>query len=379
MKILILSSNLSNEAGGYSQSSFILRDSLEKFKKNETFLFGFWISKFFNLDFKLTDKINIFSNNFLNIFPFSFHFFKKITSIKPDIIEVQGLWNSASIFSYIYHKITSTPYIITPRGMLEPWALKKSFFKKLLFHTIFGQFFFKNSSCIKATSFLEAKNIRNLFKKVKIVIIPNAVEIPKLKMTFKNKKKKFKLLFFGRYDEKKGISELLNAWFYLQKKHTNWELIFYGYDNKYKKQMQNLSNSLGLKRVQWNIFANAKDRKKIYTSSDLFVLPTHSENFGLVIAESLVHGLPVITTQNTPWLDINKKKCGWCIKLTIKKLVETMDHAMKLSAKERFLMGQRGRRWIVNDFNSEVLAAKTQRVYEWILKKKPKPKGIVFN
>ena len=84
--------------------------------------------------------------------------------------------------------------------------------------------------------------------------------------------------------------------------------------------MQNLSNSLGLKRVQWNIFANAKDRKKIYTSSDLFVLPTHSENFGLVIAESLVHGLPVITTQNTPWLDINKKKCGWCIKLTIKKL-----------------------------------------------------------
>ena len=133
MKILILSSNLSNEAGGYAESSFLLRERLEIIKNNQAYLFGFWRSKLVSLNYKLSDKINIFNAGFVKKFPFSFLYLKKMFLLKPQIIDIQGLWASSSIFNLIYHKLTSTPYIVTPRGMLEKWALKQSYFKKKIF------------------------------------------------------------------------------------------------------------------------------------------------------------------------------------------------------------------------------------------------------
>ena len=75
MKILILSSNLSNEAGGYSILFFIER----KIRKNTKTCLSFWILeiKMFSLNYKLVDKINIFSPGFIKIFPFSISYFKK--------------------------------------------------------------------------------------------------------------------------------------------------------------------------------------------------------------------------------------------------------------------------------------------------------------
>ena len=102
MKILILSSNLSNEAGGYSESSFLLRERLERIQKNDVYLFGFWKSKMFSLNYKLVDKINIFSPGFIKIFPFSISYFKKMKIIKPDIIDAQGLWSSSTVFNLFF-------------------------------------------------------------------------------------------------------------------------------------------------------------------------------------------------------------------------------------------------------------------------------------
>lgn len=132
MKIAILGSNLSPEAGGYSESSFLLHKALDK-GKNQVFLLGYWTSNSLILVYKLVYKINLFNSIFLKIFPFSFSFYKKIKIIKPDIIDVQGLWNSISIFNFFYFRFNSTPYIITPRGMLDNWALKKSYLKKKFF------------------------------------------------------------------------------------------------------------------------------------------------------------------------------------------------------------------------------------------------------
>ena len=381
MKILLLASNVSNESGGYSESSFILRESLEKIKGIKSFLFAFWTSALLDLQFKLSDRINIFSNFFFDIFPFSILYLKKIPIIKPDIIDIQGLWNSAHFFNFIYHIKTSTPYIITPRGMLEPWALKKSFIRKIYFHFIIGYQSFKKASCIRATSLLEAKSIKKIFKKKTVVIIPNAVKIPKLKLKYiqNKKKKKFRLLFLSRMDKKKGIEEILRAWKYLEKKYLDWELLLCGHDNKYKSQMINLASDLKLKKVLWHSYVSGKDKERMYLSSDLFVLPSYSENFGLVVAEALAHGLPVITTKKTPWISLNKNKCGWCVDLTVKKLVQTLENAMELSSKERFLMGKRGRKFVEQNFSSTSVAIKMQKVYKWILKKGPRPSELIFN
>ena len=180
MKILILSSNLSNEAGGYAESSFLLREKLETVKNNEVHLLGFWKSKHLMLNYKLTDKINIFLPGFIKKFPISYLYFKKIFLIKPEVVDIQGIWSSTSIFNLIYHFLSKTPYIVTPRGMLEKWALKQSLIKKKIFYFFIEKFHLNFASYLRATSDLEAKTFKDLgFKRV--ITIPNSIKIPKIK------------------------------------------------------------------------------------------------------------------------------------------------------------------------------------------------------
>ena len=102
-------------------------------KRYKNLFIWFWKSKFLQLNYILNDKINIFLPGFINKFPFSINYFKKILKIKPDIIDIQGLWSSSSVFNLLNHFIFKTPYVVTPRGMLERWALNQSFIKKKIF------------------------------------------------------------------------------------------------------------------------------------------------------------------------------------------------------------------------------------------------------
>ena len=372
MKIVILSSNLSNEAGGYAESSFLLRDRLAKIKGNDVYLFGFWKSKFLKLNYKLTDRINIFHPGFINKFPFSFTYFKKLFILKPQIVDIQGLWSSTSIFNLIYYFYTKTPYIVTPRGMLEKWALKQSYIKKKLFYFSIEKIHLKNAAYLRATSNLEALTFMKLgFKKNKIINISNSIQIPRLKKKLKTKNKKKRLLFLSRLHPKKGLVELLNSWKIIQNKYTDWELLICGYnENNYKKEIIKLIKNLNLQRIILKDFVTGKEKEDVYSSSDLFILLSHSENFGLSIAESLSYRIPVITTTNTPWKKLNKYKCGWCIKLNIKSVTSTLEKAFSLSKKKRLLMGKRGRNWMIKDFSDQSIGIKMHSVYKKILKKK---------
>lgn len=372
MKILILASNLSNEAGGYSESILLQRESLDK-KGYQAFLLGYWVSKSLLFLHTLTYKINLFKSIFFKIYPFSNLYFKKMISIKPDIIDVQGLWNSASVFNFLYFRNNSTPYMITPRGMLEKWALNKSYFKKKFFYHLLEKNNINNAACIRATSLLEAKSIRSLGFKNQIVNIPNAIQVSKFNFKIKKNSKK-KILFLSRLNPKKGIVELLNAWKIIQDKNLDWELVICGHDeNGYKKKILDLSFKLKLKRIVFIEPVYGEKKNALYKSCDLFILLSHSENFGLVIAEALSFGLPVITTINTPWKFLNKKGCGWCIELNKKIIINTMNYAMNLNNKERFEMGKKGRKWIINDYSINVMTTKLCRVYNWILNKGAKP------
>ena len=204
MKILYLSSNISNEAGGYSESSLLLREKLDMLKNNDAYLFGFWKSKNFRLNYILSDKINIFSNGLISKFPFSFSYLKRMFLFRPNLIDVQGLWSSASLFNLIYNKLRPTPYVVTPRGMLEKWALNQSYFKKLIYYHLIEKYHLKNAACLRATSDMEMNTFKKLGFKNKIINIPNSIKIPKikLKIKFKNKKKK-RILFLNRIHKKK--------------------------------------------------------------------------------------------------------------------------------------------------------------------------------
>ena len=353
---------------------------MDQIKNNEAYLFGFWKSKEFKLTYNLSDKIKIFPVGLIKFFPFSFSYLKKMILVKPNLIDVQGLWSSSAIFNLIYNKFKPTPYIVTPRGMLEDWALKQSYFKKAIYYFFIEKYHLRNAVCLRATSKMEMNTFRKLGFKNIIINVFNSIKIPKLNLNKKIKsKKKKRILFLSRIHEKKGISELLNAWKYIFERYADWELVICGYDKDgYKQKMIKLSNKLKLDRVIWKDFVMGKEKDDLFKSSDLFILLSHSENFGLAIAEALSFGLPVITTYNTPWKNLNKYKCGWCIDLKMKKIVKTLETAMSLNNKQKLSMGKRGRAWVIRDFSDQSIGIKMQSVYNWILKKGPMPKKFIF-
>ena len=121
---------------------------------------------------------------------------------------------------------------------------------------------------------------------------------------------------------------MLNSWKLIQKKYTDWELLICGYnENNYREQILKFIKKNNLDRVILKDFVTGKDKKRVYNSSDLFILLSHSENFGLSIAEALSYEIPVITTTNTLGKNLQKYKCGWCLNLDIKIVAKTLEKA----------------------------------------------------
>jgi glycosyltransferase involved in cell wall biosynthesis len=93
-----------------------------------------------------------------------------------------------------------------------------------------------------------------------------------------------------------------------------------------------------------------------YESADLFVLPSYSENFGLVIGEALAAGLPVVTTTATPWTELKEKNCGWCIPPGEKSLKKALTTALQTTKEQRQQMGERGAKWVKEEFQWNAVA-----------------------
>ncbi len=135
------------------------------------------------------------------------------------------------------------------------------------------------------------------------------------------------LLFLSRIHPKKGIPILLRAWRKVERRHPDWELVVAGPDEiGHLSQVRALAGELGLQRVSFPGPAYGDAKAALYRSADLFVLPTHSENFGMAIAEALAYAVPVITTTGAPWAGLEEHGCGWWIELSEGNLVDALRY-----------------------------------------------------
>jgi glycosyltransferase involved in cell wall biosynthesis len=109
------------------------------------------------------------------------------------------------------------------------------------------------------------------------------------------------------------------------------------------------------------------------------LLPSHSENFGIVVAEALASGVPVITTRGTPWRDLIEHRCGWWEEIGASPLAAALEAATALSDDERRAMGQRGRELVERKYSWQRVAADMKAVYAWLLGQGERPDCVLLN
>ena len=113
--------------------------------------------------------------------------------------------------------------------------------------------------------------------------------------------------------------------------------------------------------------------------SDCEVLPTNSENFGMVVAESLACGTPVICSQGAPWKGLLTHNCGWWVPIDEMAFESAMREAMVMSREELATMGAKGREWMRNDFDWNAIGMKAKEAYEWLCGIGDKPECVVLD
>jgi glycosyltransferase involved in cell wall biosynthesis len=264
--------------------------------------------------------------------------------------------------------------------MLEPWALNAGKCKKKLALWLYQNNDLSKAACLHATAQLEADNIRKIGFKNPIAVIPNGIEIPEVQLQGrKNRQGKRTLLFLSRIHYKKGIELLIEAWSRLDKSLRNdWHINIAGNgEEAYVASLQQLIKSKNLETEITIIGPRfGSDKVKEYQQADLFVLPTYSENFGIVIAEALAYGVPVITTKGSPWEELNTCNAGWWIEIGVEPLVQTLKKALQISDFERLKMGQNGRKLVEENYSIETVAKRMRQLYEWILMDGEKPEFV---
>lgn len=373
LRVALLTARMSPAAGGLSESVPGLAHGLDIFDDIETHVLGTQDASNPDAANSWGPRVQAFPVTGFNALQRAPTMAPALVRLAPDLIDVQGLWTWASKVSLDYHRLSGTPYIVTVRGMLDPWARANSAWKKRLFATFAENKHLRGATALRATAEMEAQHFRDYGLRSPIAVVPNAISVPPL-MPRKGLNGRRKAVFLSRIHPKKGISFLLRAWAKLEQEFDDWDLEIAGIDEGgHEAEMKALARSLDLKRISFvgPLYGPAKDT--FYRQADLFILPTHAENFGLVVAEALSHEVPVITTTNAPWEGLKRNGCGWSITLDETKLTTTMGSAMKHPRAELFAMGSKGRSWIERSFSSREVMNKMRCVYRWAAGRAPRP------
>jgi glycosyltransferase involved in cell wall biosynthesis len=306
------------------------------------------------------------------------HALWQLAATELDLIHNHGLWMFPNLYARQAAVGNQIPLVISPEGMLESWSLKHSRYKKWLAWQLYERKNLSNATVFQATSLAEVASIKNLGYTQNVALIPNGVSIPDLDLLpdkaitiaqFPELKDKKWLLFLSRIHPKKGLDNLLYVWEALAQKFPDWHLIIAGPDlTGYQVTLEKIVSQLQLETsVTFTGMLSGEIKASALGNADLFVLPTHSENFGIAVAESLAYRVPVITTKSAPWQDLIDYECGWWIEDDRGALALALTEAMQLEDRDRYEMGCKGRMMVQTKYSWHSVGKEMSELYRWIL------------
>lgn len=292
-----------------------------------------------------------------------------LDSVRPDIVHVNCCWTPDCAMIQRLAQKRGYKVVLTPHGMLEPWIIKRHYWtRKVPALWLYQKAAMQRADCVQATAESERDNLLKLGYNSNIKVVRLGIDADGIEMK-KSWKKTRQILFLSRVHVKKGINFLVEAADVLRNELQGYKILVAGEGNAdYVEAMKRMICDRGLQDIVQLVGGVYGDEKwRLFQTSDFFVLPTHSENFGLAIAESLASGTPVITTVGTPWNDLNSSNSGAWIEIGTQPLVETLRRFLSLSDEDLETMGKNGRKLIETKYSAKVMAEEMMEVYQSIV------------
>lgn len=402
LKTANLTGSVSRNAGGLFESVRRLVQSLAA-TPMEVRVFG-TVDEFTKNDLAAWNPVQVsaYPPTWPEQFGYSPHYLKDLGAFSPDITHTHGIWLYSSVATNHYCRKKKSPYVISPHGMLDPWAVQNSRFKKAVAYFLYEGAHLKGASCIRALNTAESKSIRQLGLKNRIAVIPNGIDLPdpacdgRLPLApFRELKEVDRrvLLYLGRIHPKKGLSALLRSWAAAFKEKPQaargWVLAIAGWSQGgHEAELQRLAGSLGL---SWqDPVANGSAVSKgapraeqpsvlflgpqfdlakaaCYRECDAFILPSVSEGLPMVVLEAWAWTKPVLMTPECNLPEGFEQGAA----MRIDHAPQTMTHALLelFTADSGSLraMGAAGYRLVSDRFVWSSIASEMAALYRWIL------------
>ena len=276
-----------------------------------------------------------------------------------DIVHVTGTYNMPTLPAFVLARVLGKPLVWSPRGALqatEDWPDAPHLQIKHGFEHV-ANALRPRDAVLHVTAKQEARQSIRRLSGMACAIIPNAVDMPAISPVRQTDGANCRLMFLSRLHPKKGLEALFDAMARLPARFT---LDIYGTGDAAYVRMLQMRAKLSNGRIRMHGHVEGAAKAAAFAGADLFVLPSHSENFGIVVAEALAHAVPVLTTQATPWQDIHRHDCGRCIDLPQSDLAAEIA---ALCAGDLRAMGQRGRDWMRRDFAAAAMVAGFETLY----------------
>lgn len=300
----------------------------------------------------------------LKYFQIKREFLRLLDQIHPDVVHSNGCWTPYSAYTITWAEKLGYQTVLSPHGMLEPYILKRHYLTRKWPALMLYQKRAIKKAFLVATSELELNNLSKLHWNSQIAIVPNCVQIDEIspKTNYSINKS---ILYLGRIHEKKGIELLVEAVCNLKEQLLGWAVSVVG--NGDEAYIQQLKESVKQARVddiiKFHDPVYGQEKFDLYRKSDLFILPTYSENFGIVVAEALACGVPVITTKGTPWSELESGHCGWWCDTNADSITNALQEFLRLPSTTIAEMGNNGRQLVEKRYSVDAVSSQMMELY----------------
>ena len=283
-----------------------------------------------------------------------------------DVVHLTAVYSFPTIPTLLACRMLSKPVVWSPRGMLQRWQGTTRPALKTIWEGACG-FVAPRSLVLHTTSEAEREESLARLPGVEMFVIPNGIEVPEQTAQV-NGHKLLRLLCIGRLHPKKGIENLLEAYRLLNGSlSVPVSLTIAGAgDPAYTRQLSERIRQSGLAgQIKMVGEVLGADKANTFINADVVVVPSHTENFGLVVVEALAYGLPVIASTGTPWQGLREMGCGLWVDNRPESLAAAIKEISQMPLRE---MGLKGREWMQKEFTGDIMAEKMIAVYRRITK-----------